>query len=242
MRRFELAFIILLLVVSYNYANGLSAEEAERQAKERQLEQVAARFKAEAGFRGDITPNGALSHLGILRGNFTDVPFSAGADTTSFRQACNRIIDKILPYTLATRNQLSMSRISSNLGRTETEYYQTVNGYRVENSGLILIAYDTGRFRFSISNGTVELPEGNASSIITSDEAKQIALQAKNDEHYTSAKCLHTFYTNEGSDHYYLAYLVEVSSSDAALYEDVLFWIDANTGLVKLSMLSPSIE
>ncbi|HOD17099.1 MAG TPA: hypothetical protein PKJ14_00410 [Candidatus Cloacimonadota bacterium] len=171
MARISLVFIILLLAISYGYADGLPSEEAERQAKEHQLGQVADRFKAETGFRGEIKFNDITMGIGKLEGNFTDIPFSADEDTTSFRQACNRIIDKLLPYTLATRSQLSMSRISNNLGRTETEYCQTVNGYRVENGGLILIAYDAGRYRFSISNGTVELPSQTITPILTYEDA-----------------------------------------------------------------------
>ncbi|HOV15956.1 MAG TPA: hypothetical protein PLF50_00400 [Candidatus Cloacimonadota bacterium] len=174
MVRISLAFIILLLFISCIYADDIPSEEAKRQAKERQMEQIASRFKAETGFSGEIGPNGALSNLGIWRGNFADIQFSANEDTTSFRQACNRIIDKLLPYTLATRSQLSMSRISNNLGRTETEYCQTVNGYRVENGGLILIAYDAGRYRFSISNGTVELPSQTITPILTYEDAVRI--------------------------------------------------------------------
>jgi hypothetical protein len=232
MRRISLAIIILLLSISCIFANGLPAEEAGRREKERQLEQVAERFKAETGFRGEITPNGALTHLGIYRGKFADIPFSIDADSTAFRHACERILDKVLPYTLATRRQLSMSRISINSGRIETDYYQIVNRYRAENRGLILIAYDAGRYRFSISNGTVELPVEPLGEIITEEVAKQIALGAMNSERYHLARIVSTVYTNESSDKYYLAYIVGVSDKNLPIFGDFNLWIDAINGKV----------
>jgi uncharacterized membrane protein YkoI len=240
MKRFTFIFIImLLLTISSAYADGNPAEAAEHWEKVRQLDQLAERFKAETGFTGEINPNGALSHLGGFEGKFNDIPFSADADTTTFRQACDRIIDKLLPYTLANRSQLSQRRISKSSSRIETEYYQTANGYKVENGGLILIAYDVGRYRFSISNGTVELQDDDFSTIITPEEAEQIAQRDMNDKRYSISKAFNLFYSKEGSDSYCLAYLVVVSSINGGDDDDYAYWIDAKTGCINKKSVTP---
>ncbi|MFB3845380.1 MAG: hypothetical protein ACE14O_06510 [Candidatus Cloacimonadaceae bacterium] len=185
MGRIVLAFIILLLVISYGYADGLPSEEAERQAKERQMEQVAVRFKAETGFRGEINYDFERMKLGSYEGKFVDIPFAADADTTAFRQVSNRILDKILPYSLAKRNQLSMIMIKRQGNYTSTDYFQMVNGHRVEGSGFIVITYDAGRNRFDIGDNTAELPDEPLGEIITEAEAYQLAFdQYKKSELY----------------------------------------------------------
>jgi len=234
----KLYAILLLMSLFMVHAFG-DVTEADHWEQVRQLDQLAERFKAETGFSGEINPNGALTHLAGFRGKFTDIPFSADADTTTFRQACDMIIDKLLPYTLATRSQLSKSRISKSSSRFETEYYQTANGYKVENGGLILIAYDVGRYRFSISNGTVELPDDDVSAIITPEEAEQIALRDMNVERYSISKAYDLFYSKEGFDSYYLAYLIIVSSINGGDDDDYSYWIDAKTGCINKKCVTP---
>lgn len=227
MKQITIIFIILLLGISSANADGYTAEEAEHWEKVNQMDQLAERFKVETGFTGDINPNGALSHLGGFRGKFNDIPFSASTDTTAFRHACDRIIDKLLPYTLATRNQLSRSRIIKSSSKFETEYYQTVDGYKVENGGLILISYDVGRYRFSISNGTVELPETIKINYIR-EEATNKAVR------YHKSKC-------NQPDHQLIPYVIEdmrFFNSDGSGYAlkyiiyigDFVYYVDASTG------------
>ncbi|HQQ67352.1 MAG TPA: hypothetical protein PLX77_00855, partial [Candidatus Cloacimonadota bacterium] len=177
MKRIELLIIVMLLVISYAYADGYRTDD-DHWEKVRQMDELAERFKAETGFVGDINPDSPLTHLTGFRGNFPDIPFSASADSVTFRQACERIVDRILPYTSTNRSQLSMSRISKSVIGYSTEYHQQVGGYRVESRGLILITFDEERSRFSISNGTVELPEGDVNVNITKEQAFQIARSA----------------------------------------------------------------
>ncbi|HNQ44222.1 MAG TPA: hypothetical protein PKI59_07320, partial [Candidatus Cloacimonadota bacterium] len=140
MKTQALIMLLLLLICTAIFASENPNEAEEYERKTQELNERAARFKAETGFKGDITHNGALSHLGIYRGNFPDIPFAADADSSSFRNACNMILTKILPYTLARRSQLSMSRITNNFGIIHTDYIQMVSGYRVESGGLISIS------------------------------------------------------------------------------------------------------
>ena len=160
MKQVTLIFIVLLMAIAFVYADGgSSAEQAEHWEKVRQLDQLAEGFKAETGFTGRILTSTERMLLYYYEGRFADIQITAEADTASFRAAFERILDKVLPYTFAKHEQLSRSRITNNLGRIKTEYYQQINGYRVEGAGRLSIVYETGRNGFAIGNGTVELPE-----------------------------------------------------------------------------------
>jgi len=239
MKRVSILFIIMLLAISHGYAD---ANQADHWDKVRQLDELAERFKAETGFTGEVMHSTTTMRLYVYRGNFPDISFTADGDTIAFRQACEGIISKVLPNSQANSNQLSMSRISKSVRGYTTDYIQQVGGYRVEGLGFIVITYEEGRKRFSIGDNTVDLPEGDVSAMISKEAAEQIALIEKNDEHYIHAKCLNLFYSNEGSTHYYLAYLVIISSDNSPLYDDVLYWIDAMTGDVKYYIENPSIR
>jgi hypothetical protein len=230
------AFLVALLFMSLFVVHAFGeVTDAEYWEKVRQLDQLAERFKAETGFTGNVSYYFERMELQSYEGKFADIPFSADADTISFRLACNRILDKIIPYSFAKRSKLSMSRISSRTGYISTDFYQLVNGYRVEGYGFIVITYDAGRYRFDIGDNTVELPDEPLGNIISQREAEMIALKDMNDEHYILAKVYNLFYSKEGSDLYYLAYLVIVDSNNSPLYESYVYWIDAINGRIKKS-------
>ncbi len=166
--------LVVLLAIAYSYASSNPAEEAEHWEKVRQLDQLAERFKAETGFKGEVRHITATMRLYLYRGNFLGISFTADGDTIAFRQACEGIISKVLPYSKATSRQLSMSRISKGGRGYTTKYYQQVTGYRVEGAGYIMMTFDDGRKYFSISDNTVELPdEGHIN--ITLTQAIEIA-------------------------------------------------------------------
>ena len=243
MKRITLIFIILLMAIAFIYADGgSSAQQAEHWEKVRQLNQLAEQFKAETGFTGSVDHYVKTMRLHVYRGNFPDIQFTADADSATFRQACEQVLEKILPYSVAKPGQLSMNRISSHRGKTSTDYYQLLNGYRAESAGYIMLTYDSGPKHFIISDNTVELPEEDTNAIITPGEAEQIALRDKNDENYIISEVYNLFYSKRGIDSYYLAYLVSVSSKESPLYERFVYWIDAHTGNIRKSEESRSIE
>jgi hypothetical protein len=228
--------IVILLLMSFSliFASEDSAE-ADHWEKVRQLDQLAERFKVETGFRGSIETSTERMCLGYYEGKFADIQITADADTTSFRAAFERILDKILPYTSAKREQLTRSKITNNLGIIQTDYYQQVNGYRVEGAGRLSINYETGRNGFSIGNGTVELLAEEVKNKIAPSEAELIAIQDINDKHDISAKVYNLFYSKEGSDFYYLAYFIVVTRISNSSCEYFDYWIDALTGQIKKS-------
>ena len=175
MKRITLIFIVLLMAIAFIYADGgSSAEQAEHWEKVRQLDQLAERFKEDTGFTGEVAHSLNTMRLHVYRGSFSDIPFSADADTTAFRQACERIVEKLLPYSPANRMQLSMCRIGTQLNGYTTDYMQQVNGYRLEGSGFIMITYDAGCKRFSIGDNTVDLPFDNISPVLSYEDAVRI--------------------------------------------------------------------
>ncbi len=224
--------ILLLLICTAIFASEdhFDAEEYERKTQE--LNQLAERFKAETGFEGRINYGYERMRLGSFEGNFSDIPFTAEADSLAFRQACERIVEKILPYSPANRMQLSMSRISKSVRGYTTDYNQQVNGYRVEGAGFIMITYEEGRKRFSIGDNTVDLPEGDVSAIITPEEAERIALSDMNDAKYQSSRTVSIYYTNRGSNTYYLAYLICVGTDSNPIFGDYFYLIDSMTGRI----------
>jgi len=169
-----LIMLLLLLLCTAIFASEDPSDAAEHARKTQELNQLAERFKAETGFTGSINYGYERMRLGSFEGNFSDIPFTTEADTIAFRQACERIVDKILPLSPANRMQLSMSRISKSVSGYTTDYYQQVGGYRVEGAGFIMITYEEGRKRFSIGDNTVELPLKVASSVISFEEAVRI--------------------------------------------------------------------
>lgn len=228
MKRVLIIAILTLLAISSGFADGYPAEEAEHWEKVRQLEQLADRFKAETGFTGTISHDLNRMCLGTYRGRFAGIQVTAESDTATFRAAFEQILDKVLPYTFAKREQLIRSRITRNLGRIETEFYQQVNGYRVEGIGRLIIAYDSGRYGFVIGNGTVVLPEITQINY-NSEEATNIAIQ------YHRAKCSQPEQQNKPP---YLIEDLRFFDSDTSGYSlkyiiyigDFVYYVDASTG------------
>jgi len=227
-----LVTMLLLLLCAMIFASEDASDAAEHARKTQELNQLAERFKAETGFTGRINYGYERMRLGSFEGNFSDIPFTTEADTIAFRQACERIVDKILPYSPANRSQLSKSRITKQWGGYTTDYYQQVGGYRVEGAGFIMITYEEGRKRFSIGDNTVELPDVDVSAMISKEAAEGIALSDMNDAKYQSSRTVSIYYTNRGSDTYYLAYFVCVGTDSNPIFGDYFYLIDSMTGRV----------
>jgi len=238
MKAIALVTIMLLLVYAAIFANGDPCEAEEQWRKTQELNQLADRFKAETGFNGQINYRYESMSLGSFEGNFADIPFSADADTTTFRHACNRILDKILPYSFANRSQLSMNRITKSNGYISTDYYQLGNGYRVEGLGFIVITYDTGRNRFSIGDNAVELPTSHITPVISFMKAVQIAKDYYiNNLGYPEDIVINPATESiayvEFNNQYELCYVLGIPDPNPEQFKDYTIVIDAMTGEVR---------
>lgn len=228
MKRVIFIAILTLLAISSGFADGYPAEEAEHWEKVRQLEQLADRFKAETGFTGSIESSTERMRLSYFDGRFADIQIAADADTASYRAAFEQILDKVLPYTFAKREQLTSSRITHNQRTIETDYYQQINGYRVEGAGRISFYYEKEYNRLEIGNGTVVLPEITQINY-NSEEATNIAIQ------YHRAKCSQPEQQNKPP---YLIEDLRFFDSDTSGYSlkyiiyigDFVYYVDASTG------------
>ncbi len=221
--------LMLILLCTAIFASEDPSDAAEHERKTQELNQLAERFKAETGFTGSINYGYERMRLGSFEGNFSDIQYSADEDTIAFRQACERIVEKILPLSPANRMQLSMSRISKSVRGYTTDYYQQVNGYRVEGAGFIVITYEEGRKRFSIGDNTVELPDVDVSAIITLEEAIRIAnlVYFKSSNPRVQPRKVTLEFTNgknQNNKNYYLCY---------NLYMGTVVCVDAVTGDVR---------
>ncbi|MDD4308845.1 MAG: hypothetical protein PHO32_00535 [Candidatus Cloacimonetes bacterium] len=228
-------FIFLLLMImafTAIYASEDPTEQEEYFRKKQELDLLADQFKAETGFTGEIQYNFEQMCLGVLEGKFSGITITSTADTTAFRTAFNMILDKVLPYSKATKSKLYMSKITSIWGDIDTKYYQIANGYNIEGAGSIKIGYDSGRNRFVVSDSAVDIPQINANDLIPKERAEEIALLDKNDARYRKARVKSTFYTNMGSNAYYLAYLVCVSDDSNPILGDYYYYIEALTGII----------
>ncbi|PKN72677.1 MAG: hypothetical protein CVU50_05930 [Candidatus Cloacimonetes bacterium HGW-Cloacimonetes-3] len=224
--------LMMLMAFTAIYASEDPTENEVHVRKTRELKNLSERFKAETGFTGEIQYNYEQMCLGVLEGKFSGITITSTADTTAYRTAFNMILDRVLPYSKATKSKLYMSKITSIWGDIDTKYYQIANGYNIEGAGSIKIGYDSGRNRFVVSDSAVEIPQINANELITKDRAEEIALLDKNDARYRKAKVKSTFYTNMGSETYYLAYLVCVSDDSNPIFGDFTYYIDALNGTI----------
>jgi len=239
-------FLILLMVVPLM---GIPYEQTEEYTqKQAILNERAVRFKAETGFTGDVGHSTRTMRLHTYRGNFSGIHFSAEADTIAFRQACESIVQKILPFSPANRMQLSMSRITKSVRGYTTDYYQQVNGYRVEGAGFIMITYEEGRKRFSIGDNTVELPDGDAVPVLSYEEAVSIAKQ-----HYTNElgypdtieikPATKSIAFVKFDNQYKLCFVLGIPDPNPNKIDDYTIVIDAITGKVRYlwDLMSPIV-
>ena len=238
MKRVLIIAILTLLAISSGFADGYPAEEAEHWEKVRQLEQLADRFKAETGFTGSIESSTERMRLSFFEGRFSGIQITADADTATFRAAFEQILDKVLPYTFAKREQLTSSRITHNQRTIETDYYQQINGYRVEGAGRISFNYEKEYNRLEIGNGTVVLPETDALPTLSYKDAVQIAksyyveeLGYSEDVMITPKTHSITFVDIDG--HYELCYVLGIPNPSRTNHEDYTIVINAITGRVK---------
>ncbi|MFA5667187.1 MAG: hypothetical protein WC944_09400, partial [Candidatus Cloacimonadaceae bacterium] len=222
-----LVALLLLAICTAIYASEESTDAAERWRKTQELNQMANRFKAETGFEGRVLHSTETMRLHVYRGNFPSVSFTADGDTTAFRQACEMIVEKILPNSPANRKQLSMSRISKSGRGYTTDYSQQVNGYRVEGAGYIMITFEEGRKYFSIGDNTVELPD-DVQVNIARERAISIAIDYFKDqinppEHKLVPYVIDDLrFHNPNKMNYSLKYIIYLG--------DYVYYVDASTG------------
>jgi hypothetical protein len=149
--------ILLICMAGLLFGSADPAEMDEMQRRTQELKALSERFKADKGFEGVIETNSEVMKLSHFRGNFKDIDMSGVSDTLAFRQVCNRIINKLLPYIGAKENQLDAGKISISSTSIRTQYQQRVNGYPIEGAGRLVVSYEKGYNRLSILNVTVKV-------------------------------------------------------------------------------------
>ncbi|PKN72678.1 MAG: hypothetical protein CVU50_05935 [Candidatus Cloacimonetes bacterium HGW-Cloacimonetes-3] len=154
------------------------AFSAEYQRKSRELKALSERFKADTGFVGIIDYNYNEMRLQSFDGVFSDIKIVAAEDTLALRPAFDTILTKLLPFSMAPRDQLVKSSIGRKGSAYATDYVQIANGYKVEGAGFISIRYFPETKKFSIGNSAVDIPQEPIGIIISEEAAFTIARTA----------------------------------------------------------------
>ncbi|MCK9308776.1 MAG: hypothetical protein M0P99_00705 [Candidatus Cloacimonetes bacterium] len=95
-------------------------------------------------------------------------------DSVSTRIVFDNVLNKLLPFIAASKSELIMYEFSSNIRTTDIRYHQIVDGYPIEGSGFINIAYDKNRDLFTILNATVNVQQKPASINLSLKQAMEI--------------------------------------------------------------------
>jgi len=221
---------VLLAIFMILYASEDPSETTGYDQKKQELDQLAQRFKADTGFKGEIESYPEQMRLARFTGNFDDINMTNVRDSVAFRQVCNSIINKLLPYIGAESEQLVPERINVDSNQIDTRFYQIVNGYKVESGGYLNIYYLFEQKRFGILNVTLDIPQQPVGKIITDEEAKSIVVTHHRNKFNVPKKVWGQFitidlkYSNIGVTDYKLMYLVTL--------DDITYYVDANTGMI----------
>ena len=150
---------VLLVISIILYASEDPSETTGYDQKKQELDQLAQRFKAETGFKGDIERYPEQMRLARFTGNFDDIDMTNVRDSVAFRQVCTNIINKLLPYIEARNEQLVPGKINVDSNQIGTRYYQIVNGYKIDGGGYLNIYYLYDQERFGILNVTADIKQ-----------------------------------------------------------------------------------
>jgi len=118
----------------------MPAEEAERQAKERQLVD---RIKAETGFRGTINFDLDASVIEEMWGTF---PNCEVRDTVEAQSQALLLISNLLPYIRVDINQLSLKSMRTDDMGIKVSFNQKIDNLKMEPHSGITVVFRTKNF------------------------------------------------------------------------------------------------
>jgi hypothetical protein len=172
--RVLLALLLMMMTFTAIYASEDPTDNEVYLQKTRELKALSERFKAETGFVGRIDYNYNEMRLQSFDGVFSDIKIVAAEDTLALRSSFDTILTKLLPFSMAPRDQLVKSHIGRRGSAYATDYVQIVNGYKVEGAGFISIRYFPDTEKFSIGICTVNVPNTPTQVNITKADAIRI--------------------------------------------------------------------
>jgi len=235
---------VLLAMFMILYANEDPSETTGYDQKKQELDQLAQRFKADTGFKGEIESYPEQMRLARFTGNFTDIDMSNVRDSVAFRQVCNSIINKLLPYIEAENEQLVPGRINVDSDQMGTRYYQIVNGYRIDGGGYLNVYYLYEQNRFGILNVTANIKQ--LTSNVNLNEQDAISIYYKHVEVGEEEKSINSF-----RPQFQLRYCNIYQYDLDKPFEFRLCWtggssrrlvIDANTGYIYINVSGTSYD
>jgi hypothetical protein len=235
--RVLLALLLLMTFIAI-YASEDPTENEVYLQKTRELKALSERFKAETGFVGRIDYSYDEMCLQSFDGVFSDIKVVTADDTLALRPAFDTILTKLLPFSMAPRDQLVKSPIERVGSAYATDFVQIANGYKVAGAGFISIRYFPDTKKFFIGNSAVDIPQEPIGNIISEEEAQRIAKDAHRNrtgryEFDYKASITSPWYSNWGRNEYNLTYWVTI--------EEITYFINALTGEV-LGLYNFSID
>jgi len=231
--------MMMMMAFSAIYASEDTNENEEHWRKTKELKALSERFKADTGFGGTIEYNYDSMQLGSFRGIFSDITISNDQDTLLVRQAFERIVDKILPYTYATKNQLTATAISNNNMFARTDFVQIINGYRIESGGLIGMSYNKDNRIFHIGNSAVDIPQVPIGRVISEEEAiEHVKNYYVENLNYPDTIKINPYnpriaYAKGKDNVYHLCYILGVPDPNPEKFADYTVLVDVITGEIR---------
>jgi hypothetical protein len=171
MRRISLAIIILLLAISYGYADKLE-NISQPQYTEEQMDAKAAQFKTETGFKGDIIYDLRNGVFGGIEGT---MPSIAVQDTLSARICSETLLNLLNPYLQTSREQLVLKMNYQNEFGCRVVYYQQCDSLLLDPSPIILFDFRTdGSNYFTVGSSLVPNLNVQTNNLISRSVAEEI--------------------------------------------------------------------
>jgi len=224
--------ILLLTVVAILYCSDDPNELNAFERKQEEITAFKAKFESTTLAEGKVEYDIKTQRWGWFRGKFTDLPKLSNQDSTQVRIIFDAVMNRVLPFTTASRSNTQPTVIRLDQRLLQTDYKQSANGYPVIGGGMISIAYYPDEDEFMIGNSTIKIPKGSPKIRITKEEAIRIAI-AKHGGH---------LYTKETDKYIILAYACNwMENWDVAVLcyivplEGIWTYVDAESGVVRFS-------
>ncbi|MDD2231207.1 MAG: hypothetical protein PHY48_17630 [Candidatus Cloacimonetes bacterium] len=221
--------LLLLLLCAAVFAVEDYSDAEEHKRKTNELNQLADRFRAETGFRGEINYSYKRMKLSQIRGNFADLEITSPQDTLFMKSIFERIFTKVTPYISARPEQLFRGKVVCNMVGASVVYWQVVNGYRIEGgAGTLKISYNLATSTLTILDGTANISSEVIPINVSVEQALQIAqkeILKKDNVKPGYSSIAYTEGDKENAGKYYLCHILP--------FRDCVVFIDVSVPVIR---------
>ncbi len=163
--------LLLLILSFYLIADGLEKTKNSQFSKE-QMDDKAAQFKTETGFKGDIIYNLRNGVFGGIEGT---MPSVAVRDTLSARICAETLLNLLNPYLQTSREQLALTMNYQDEFGCRVVYYQQCDSLLLDPRSIILFDFRTdGSSYFEVYGSLVPNLNVQTDNLISRSVAEEI--------------------------------------------------------------------